>query len=111
MARTSLPHTNISRAGVAPGAEVNGDVANGHTTVNDGRVLILARNSNGASTARTITFRLPGTVDGQSVTSRAVSIPAGASRYFGPFPTSVYPGKVEIDVDNAELKLTAYHLS
>jgi len=111
MARGSIPVTAITRAGVAPPAETNGDATNNHTVNNDGKVIILVRNSNGASTARTVTFRVNKTVDGQAVASRAVSIPAGASRYFGPFPVETYGEDLLVDVDNAELKLSAFHLS
>lgn len=110
MARVNLPHTEITRAGVAAGAEVTGDATNHHETANDGRVFLLVRNSNGASTARTVTILVPGTVDGQDVGDRAISIAAAASRYIGPFPKAVYGSTVQVNVDNAELKLTAYHI-
>lgn len=110
MARVNLPLTEITRAGVAAGAEVTGDATNHHSFSNDGRVFLLVRNSNGASTARTVTITVPGTVDGQSVTARTVTIAAAASRYIGPFPKAVYGGTVLVNVDHAELKLTAYHI-
>lgn len=110
MARVNLPHTQITRAGVAPGAEVAGDASNNHTVVNDGKVFVLARNSNGGSTARTVTTRVPTVVDGQTVASKTKSLAAGASAYLGPWPKSVYGNAVLIDVEHADLKLTAYHL-
>lgn len=108
MARVNLPLTEIARAGVAPGAEVNGDAVNNHEFSNDGRVFLLVRNS-GAG-ARTVTFKFQKTVDGQAVTSRAVAMGAGVSRYFGPFPVVDYGSTPQVDVEHAELKLTAYHL-
>jgi hypothetical protein len=111
MARGTLPLTQITRDGVAAAAEVNGDATNGHQVTNDELVILLVRNSNGASTARTITFETPGTVDSQAVADRTKSIPAGTSQYFGPFPVNVYGSTLLIDVDNAELKLSAYHFA
>lgn len=110
MARVNLPHTQITRAGVAPGAEVNGDAVNNHVLVNDGRVLLLVRNSNGGATARDLTIVVPGTVDGQAIADKVTSIAAGASRYFGPFPRSIYGNSIDVDVAHADLKLTAYRL-
>lgn len=109
MARTAVPVSALSRAGVAPPSETDGDATNGNSVINDGQTFLLVRNSNGASTARTITFRPSAKVDGQSVT-RAVSIDAAASRYFGPFPTGIYGRTLQVDVDNAELKLSAFRL-
>ena len=109
MPRVDLPHTSITRAAVAPGAEVNGDATNNHSVVNDGNVFLLVRNS-GAS-ARTVTIVTPGTVDTQAVADRVISITAAASRYIGPFPPSDYGDPLSVDVEHAEVKLTAYHLA
>jgi hypothetical protein len=109
VARTNVPVTQITRAGVAPGTEVNGDPTNNHVVANNGKMFLEVRNS-GSTVARTVTFRFPGLVDGQSVTPRAVSIPTSASRRFGPFPTDAYSSLLQVDVDNAELKLAAYGL-
>lgn len=109
MARGVLTLNQITRDGVTAGTEANGDVANGHQVQNDERVFIQVRNSNGASTARTVTFETPGTVDQQAVADRTSSIAAGVTKLFGPFPVSQYGDTLLIDVDNAELKLVAYH--
>jgi hypothetical protein len=109
MPRVNLPHTQITRAGVAPGAEVSGDATNNHSVVNDGNVFLLARNS-GAG-ARTVTIVTPGTVDTQAVADRVISITAAESRYIGPFPPGDYGDPVNVDVEHTEVKLTAYHLS
>lgn len=107
MARSTLTVTTITKTGVATPAETNGDATNNHLLPNDGRTFLLVRNANGASTARTLTVRLQGSVDGQAITPKTYSIPAAASRYIGPFDTSRYGTSTQIDVDNAELKLTA----
>jgi hypothetical protein len=109
MARTAVPVTQITRAGVAAPAETNGDPTNNHVIPNNGKMFLEVRNS-GSTVARTVTFRFPGAVDGQAVTPRAVSIPTSATRKFGPFPTGDYGSQLQVDVDNAELKLLAFGL-
>jgi hypothetical protein len=109
MPRVDLPLTEITRAGVAPGAEVTADPANDHSFANDGRVFLLARNSGAGS--HTVTIVTPGTVDEQAIADVGIAIPAGASRYIGPFPPSIYGSPVSVDVASNELRLTAYHLS
>lgn len=108
MARVAVPVTTISRAGVAPASETTGDATNNHSVQNNGKTFLLVRNGNGASTARTVTLRLSGSYDGQSVTPRTVTIAAAASRYIGPFPTSTYGTSLLVDVEHADLKLSAY---
>jgi hypothetical protein len=111
MARAALTVNAITKAGLVVPAETNGDPTNGHLLPNNGvTTFLLVRNANGASTARTLTVRLQGSVDGQAITPRTYSIPAAASRYIGPFDTTRYGSSVAIDVDNAELKLSAFVL-
>ncbi|MEU2780548.1 hypothetical protein [Streptomyces sp. NPDC007110] len=107
MPRTAVPVTQITRAGVAAPTETNGDPVNNHVIANNGRVVLLVRNS-GSTVARTVTLRLPGLTDGQGITPRTVSIPQSTSRYIGPFPTDAYGAQLQVDVDNAELKLLAF---
>lgn len=109
MPRVAIPVTAIVRAGLTPPAETNGDATNQHELANNGRVIILARNS-GAG-ARTITFRVAKIVDGLTAPTRVVSIPAAASRYFGPFPVDDYGVLMQIDVEHAEVKLTALSIT
>lgn len=110
MPRVAVPVTAISRAGATPAAETNGDPVNNHTVANDGRTILLVRNANGAATARTLTVHLTGAVDGQAIEPREYSIPAAASRYLGPWPVSQYGTSMQVDVDNADLKLSAYRI-
>ncbi|MEU8334799.1 hypothetical protein [Micromonospora tulbaghiae] len=109
MPRVNVPVTTITRAGVAPAAEVNGDAAQNHVLSNDGRTFLLVRNANGSSTARTLTVIIQGAIDGFAPAPRTYSIAAGASRYIGPFDTVAYGSLMQINVDNAELKLSAYN--
>jgi hypothetical protein len=98
-------NADVTKAGVALPAETNGDPVNHHVINNDGNVIIIARNSNGAAVARNLTIRFKGAVDGQGITPKVHSIPAGASRVYGPYDTTNYGTAMEIDVDNAEIKL------
>lgn len=110
MARTAVPPTLITRAGVAPAAEVAGDSVNNHSFANsNSNVILLVRNADGAG-AHTVTIHVTETVDGQAVASRAVSIPLSASRYFGPFPSGQYGKTVLVDVDSSQLKLTTFQI-
>jgi hypothetical protein len=107
MPRVDVPVTTITRAGVAAPAEVNGDPTNNHQVTNNGRVFLLVRNS-GTTVNRVVTLKLSPTHDGQSVTPRTVSLAQSTSRYIGPFPPSDYGDLLLVDVDNAELKLSAF---
>jgi hypothetical protein len=109
MPRVNLPHTNVTRTPVAPGAEVNGDPTNDHSTANDGRVFLLVRNAH-ATNPLDLTVHIADVVDGQSVAPKVYEIPAVSSRYVGPFPPGDYGSVLNIDVEAADLKLTAYHL-
>lgn len=110
MPRVDIPVTQITRSGVAPATEVNGDATNNHSFANDGTVWLEVRNS-GSTVARTVSARFANTVDGQTTTARTWSVPTSASRRIGPFPVRYYGDTVQIDVDNAELKLAAYSLA
>lgn len=109
MPRVAIPVTQITRAGVAAPAETTGDPVNHHSVANNGRVILLARNS-GATVDRTITLHLTPIHDGQTVTPRTVTIPQSESRYIGPFDTGDYGASLQVDVDNAELMLTALRI-
>lgn len=107
MARAALTVTAVSRAGVALPAETDGNATDNHTVANDERTIVLARNSNGAATARTVTVHIDQEVDGVGGLTKTYSIAAGATKAIGPFPTKIYGNPVLLDVDNAELKLRA----
>ncbi len=103
MARTIIPNTASKSHGTLLAAAAAADVSNGNYIQNDGSTRLHAKNTNGASTARTVTIAIPATVDGQSVTSITQAIAAGATWVFGPFPVSVYGTQVSVNGDNAEL--------
>lgn len=106
MPRIALTATKLSTAGVADAAEANGDTVNGHVVVNTGRTVITVRNAD-ASNPHTVTFITPGTVAGLAIADHAVSIPASATRKFAGFDPSIWGGALSIDVDSAQLKLSA----
>ncbi|PWG13902.1 hypothetical protein DF268_08515 [Streptomyces sp. V2] len=103
MPRTALTPVQATRAGTVLPAAVAGDVANGNSVANDGRVVLVVKNTNASSTARTVTFAFTKTVDGQAVTARAETIPAGETQVFGPFPPTDYGTSLAVNADNAEL--------
>ena len=109
MPRVAVPITVLTRAGVDPPAESNGDPVNNHSVVNDGKVSLEARNAH-ATLPRNITFRFPDLVDGQSVSPRVVALPANmaAARRFGPFPPNLYGQLMQVDVETVDVKLRAF---
>jgi hypothetical protein len=110
MPRVDIPVTQITRSGVAPATEVNGDATNNHSVSNDGATWIEVRNS-GSTVARTVSARFANTIDGQTTAAKTWSIPTSSTRRIGPFPVRYYGTTLQIDVDNAELKLTAYKVA
>lgn len=110
MPRVAIPVTQITRSGVAPATEVNGDATNNHSVVNDGNVWLEVRNS-GTTVPRTVSARFDSTIDGQTVPAKTWTIATEATRRIGPFPVRLYGDTLLVDVDNAELKLTAYKLA
>lgn len=105
MARTVLPVVQAARNGVTSPTEQAGDTTNGHVVTNSGRTIVTVRNAD--TSAHSVTFVTPGTVDGQAVGDRTASVPASTSMDFGDFPTSVYGSQMAITVDSAQLKLVA----
>jgi hypothetical protein len=109
MPRIVVPVTEVTRAGIVPATEVNGDSSNNHYMANDSASWLEIRNA-GAST-RTLTLVVNVTVDGQAVTNPTVSLAASASKKVGPFPIAIYGSTLNINVDHSDIKLAAYRLS
>lgn len=103
MARTLIPNTVAKSHGTLLATPAAADVANGNYIQNDGTVRLHAKNTNAASTNRTVTIAIPTTVDSQSVTSITQAIAPGATWVFGPFPVSIYGTQLAVNGDNAEL--------
>jgi hypothetical protein len=113
MPRTNVPVTSTSRTKFllgASGTEVSGDSANNHDFANDGKTLLLLRNS--GVTTRVCTVITQPTVDGEAVADKSVSLLNGEHAVVGPFPPNVYDsaGRVQVDVPHAEVKLQAISL-
>lgn len=106
MARTVLPVTTVARTGVTDPVEQAGDTVNNHVVANSGKTIIRVRNADTSS--HTVTFVITNTVDGQPVTNRTVTIPASTTVPFGRFQTEIYGSQMGINVDSAQLKLTAF---
>lgn len=105
MPRVAVPVTQSSRAGTVLPAATTGDATNNHSVANDGRAILMVKNTGASS--RNITFLLTKTVDGLGVTSRVESIPAGETQLFGPFDPNDYGSTLNVDVAHAELVLNA----
>lgn len=94
MARTDLAAEDVTRAGLdLTLAAANVD---GHAFNADPRVCLVVDNADAAPI--TVTVVTPGTVSGQAIADLAVTVPAGESRYIGPF-TSTFTDPVDRKVD------------
>jgi hypothetical protein len=106
MARTALPVTAPNKTGVTLGFTAS-DQVNGNSFVNDGRSVLVARNTGGAPA--TLTLRVTRIEDGDAVTGlkvpdRVVSIPvstaAAPATILGTFSQDIYnqpDGTVSVD--------------
>lgn len=110
MARTALTVTAASKAGTVLPAATAADVANGNSFPNDGKTIVLATNTNGASTARTVTITVTGAIDGFAPAPRTISVAAGTTRILGPYETTNYSSTLQISGDHAELTFQVIRL-
>jgi hypothetical protein len=114
MARTQIPVTTITRAGIAPSAGTDADMTDGmYIAANNGRIYVEIVSTDAG--AQTVGFEIPTEVDGIAVDDKVVTIPAGATRKAGPWPTGTYNQEddsinVNPSIDGATLKISAYKL-
>ena len=108
MARVAVTPITPSRAGVAAATPLACDATNFNTVANDGQTIVLAKNT-GAG-ARTIDFIIKRTVDGVTPDRAAISIAAGATRVFGPFPINDYSAALDFNAEHAEVEVSAYRV-
>lgn len=115
MARAALTANRIvlSGSGLLMSASdgTTGDATNGHVIANnDGKTVFVKVANTSVDTAYNVTFVTPGTVgaDALAVADKVVSVAFGAKRLFGPFPLDQYTKNIQIDVQNAALKLEAF---
>lgn len=107
MPRVVVPAVKASKSGINFTTPVTGDATNNHYYNNSGKTLLVAKNTNGASTARTVTILVTGTVDGNPATKAPISIPAGQEWVLGPYDVSNYGSQVSVNVEHAEVTLRA----
>lgn len=104
MARTAITKTTPTRAGVAITTLTAVDASaspNGMSFVSDGSELVIIKN--GDASPHTMTVDIPTTVDGQAVTDRTVTVPAGGTYVAGPFGSEYrqQDGTVHLNFDSA----------
>jgi hypothetical protein len=91
MPRVEIPVTEIVRAGVAPPAQVNGDATNDHfIDDNDGTLFIEVVSSDGSPQTVSVQPNPGYNADGLTVSALSLSVPAGATRLFGPFKPNTF---------------------
>lgn len=97
MPRTLGVIQEVVRDGITP-TQVAADTANGHEILNnDGRVVVRINNGNAGTSTWTADIKQQ--VDGVDPASKSLAVPAGAVRYFGPFPVSIYGAALWLNVD------------
>lgn len=84
--QTVLAVTNITRAGVTD--TLTAAITDGHRFSNDGKTFLEV--ANGYTDTVTVTVETPGTVDGLAIADLAVAIPAGSTKFIGPFQPSLF---------------------
>lgn len=110
MARTEIPVTVVTAAGIAPPAQVTGDATEKHFLKPAGKAILLEATNTGTSSARIVTIETPGKVDGIDIAELEVSVPKEAVRLIK-IDSAAFrqkEGKVFIDPAHAELKFRAY---
>lgn len=110
MPRTPLTNTiEPTRAGVAFPVGTAADVVNGNSIANDGRVIVIATNSN-ASVIRNVIVTATGTVDGLVPAVRTSPIPVSSSIILGPWDVGNYSTTLQLSGDNAtDVKFQIVH--
>lgn len=111
MARTPVPVSAITRAGLTAPAETAADTVNGNSVANTNQnVILVVRNADGAA-PHNLTLHLAARVDGQAPADRVVAIAATVTKYFGPFSRAEYGSVMTLDGADANLKITALLVS
>jgi hypothetical protein len=109
MTATAIAVTKITNAGVAGVAPVAGDSVNGNTVSNNG-LSTWVEVTNADTAVHHISFQPTRTVAGFEVTPPLIAIPASTTVpiKFGPFSAQDYGPQLEITVDSAQIKISAY---
>jgi S-formylglutathione hydrolase FrmB len=117
MARTSIAVTDATaQPPTFILSNVAADAVNNNMFLNDGRTVLVV--SNGSGGALTVTILSIADKYGRSDTVfTSFSLPAGATRFFGPFPQSVWNqvgsdiGNVYVNPSSASLGVSAIRLA
>ena len=116
MARTALTPARVSITGLDVKTATNGtagDTSNGNVVAgNDGTTLVVIVANTSGDTAYDVTFVTTATVGnrGYAVGDEVIELAAGAVKAFGPFPLAEFGTSLQINVENAALKLQALYL-
>lgn len=112
MARTDLTPTALTTAGVAPSA-VAGTV-DGHKVTNHGDIILVLKNT-GAG-AHTVTIPTPGTVEGEAIGDKMISLAAAQVKYVSELTPEHFnqsgadAGKIYLDFDATQSEVTVIAL-
>jgi|SRR5882724_5714958 len=108
MAATPLTVTTVDRSGTvvdAPGSFVDNVNGNSFTSGPNTWIELL-----GATATDTLTFAIPGSVDGQTISGKAIPVGSTADLKVGPWPPSIYGPTVTFTSSNANAKVAVYNL-
>lgn len=97
-----LPTQNPTLAGLTPA--YSAAAGGGDKVAADGKTFLIVKNGGGAPI--TVTITTPATVRGLAVADPAVSVPAGAERWIGPFARDAF-GNADGQVDIAYSGVTS----
>ena len=103
---TQLPVTGINLTGT-PSIDTAADLT-GNLISNPGDVILTLTNTSG-STA-TVQIAITATVDGQPVNPRQISIPAGQTRWCGPYDTQRYSTQLAVTASSEDVLIRAARL-
>jgi hypothetical protein len=110
MAATALTTRSITSAGLTPvPAEVAADSVNGNSYVNGPTTWLEATNTTGSSA--TVTITTPGTVDGNAIADKVITLAAAAKTRIGPLSTVVYGPTVTVTGSVVGVTLAVYQLA
>lgn len=106
MARTPITVAGITKTGVDAPTPATADPVGGNSAANpDGQTMLLVANTGGAD--HTLALRITVTVDGQTVSPRTITIPAGQTRLLGGYPREWYGTTLLLDPETDDLRITA----
>jgi hypothetical protein len=103
---TQLPVAGISLAG-SPGVDTAADL-DGNLIPNPGDVILALTNSGGSSA--TVQVAITTVVDGQPVNPRQITIPAGQTRWCGPYDVQRYSSQLAVTASSVDILIRAIRL-